>query len=398
MVSTILPAMTRGHQPPCLLAWPFGVLFASLSLLSVAAAVTTPAAGWCKSKHQPRKPAQSGYDGYCKACFRERFPQRFAEKQQNRKQSCRVCGSHAELSGGTCRPCLRRRTCGKCERFDETAELPLCRHCKTLRLLCSECMSPEEQAQGLCTRCDKTHGGMRCAFCGKESSLSWREARCAVLHCATRNFRVCDACDMPVGRQAQMTCPDCWRLQEKPCLICGSLPAQKEKIYRRCCKSCVFPNPSFFFSKNDTPSTRKPRFLRSGGSQNGAKTTPKMEPKSSSGAGGLRESLRERFWRVLEGPRGSPEAPQERPRSAQERPRRPNMTPRRPNMSPRRPQMTPRRVKMSPRRAKVSSGRSREASGSDLERISEAFSSNAMRPRRSQLKPPARARSARARL
>ena len=44
-----------------------------------------------------------------------------------------------------------------------------------------------------------------------------------------------------------------------------------------------------------------------------------MEPKSSSGAGGLRESLRERFWRVLEGPRGSPEAPQERPRSAQER-------------------------------------------------------------------------------
>ena len=42
----------------------------------------------------------------------------------------------------------------------------------------------------------------------------------------------------------------------------------------------------------------------------------------------------------------------------------------------------------------MSSGRSREASGSDLERISEAFSSNALRPRRSQLKPPARARSA----
>ena len=36
--------------------------------------------------------------------------------------------------------------------------------------------------------------------------------------------------------------------------------------------------------------------------------------------------------------------------------------------------------------------------GFDLGRISEAFLSNAMRPRRSQLKPPARARSARARL
>ena len=74
------------------------------------------------------------------------------------------------------------------------------------------------------------------------------------------------------------------------------------------------------------------------------------------------------------------------------------MSPRRPNMSPRRPQMTPRRVKMSPRRAKVSSGRSREASGSDSGTISEACSSNATRPRRSQLKSPARARSARARL
>ena len=63
-------------------------------------------------------------------------------------------------------------------------------------------------------------------------------------------------------------------------------------------------------------------------------------------------------------------------------------------MSPR----SPRRAKASPRRAKGSSGRSRKPPGSDLGRISEAFSSNAMRPRRSQLKSPARARSARARL
>ena len=63
-----------------------------------------------------------------------------------------------------------------------------------------------------------------------------------------------------------------------------------------------------------------------------------MEPKSSSGAGGLRESLRERFWRVLEGPRGSPEAPQERPRSAQERPRRPKMAQHEPQEAPDDPQ------------------------------------------------------------
>ena len=67
------------------------------------------------------------------------------------------------------------------------------------------------------------------------------------------------------------------------------------------------------FSKAATPSTRKPCFLRSGGSQNGAKMATKLLRKSSSGAGGLRESLGERFWEVLEGPKGSPEAPKSAP-------------------------------------------------------------------------------------
>ena len=68
---------------------------------------------------------------------------------------------------------------------------------------------------------------------------------------------------------------------------------------------------------------------------------PKMEPKSSSGAGALRESLRERFWRVLEGPRGSPEAPQERPRSAQERPGAPQEAQNDPQEAPHEPQEAP---------------------------------------------------------
>ena len=118
----------------------------------------------------------------------------------------------------------------------------------------------------------------------------------------------------------------------------------------------VFSNP-LDFSKNATLSTHEDLvFLRSGESQNGANMTPKMEPKSSSGAGGLRESLRERFWRVLEGPRGSPEAPQERPRSAQERPRAPKM----------------RRVKMSPRRGQ---SELREVPGGFRERFGEDFRS-----------------------
>ena len=83
---------------------------------------------------------------------------------------------------------------------------------------------------------------------------------------------------------------------------------------------------------------------------------PQMEPKSSSGAGGLRESLRERFGRLLE----AQEAPQRLPRAPRERqesPRRVKMSPRRPKRTLRTPKMTPRRAKRSPRRAKVSSGR-----------------------------------------
>ena len=84
-----------------------------------------------------------------------------------------------------------------------------------------------------------------------------------------------------------------------------------------------------------------------------------------------------RFLEAQEAPQRLPRAPRER----QETPRRVKMSPRRPNMS--------------HRRAKVSSGR---LPGAFLARISDAFPSNARRPRRSLLKPPARARSARARL
>ena len=63
-------------------------------------------------------------------------------------------------------------------------------------------------------------------------------------------------------------------------------------------------------------------------------------------------------------------------------------------MSSRRAKMSPRKPKMNPRSSKMSSGRSREASGSDFVWISEEFTSNARRPRRSQLKPPGAGRVA----
>ena len=75
---------------------------------------------------------------------------------------------------------------------------------------------------------------------------------------------------------------------------------------------------------------------------------PKMLRKSSFCEGGLREGLRERFWRPQEGPQRLPRAPGE----PQERPRTPKVSPRRPKMSPRRPQTSPRRPKRGPKRVR----------------------------------------------
>ena len=106
----------------------------------------------------------------------------------------------------------------------------------------------------------------------------------------------------------------------------------------------VFLEP-LVFSKNATPSIRKPCFWRSGGSQNGAKMAPKMLQKSSSGAGGLRESLRERFGRLLEAqeapqrlPRGSPERPRRAPGAPQEAQREPQEVQNEPQEGPNDPQ------------------------------------------------------------
>ena len=79
---------------------------------------------------------------------------------------------------------------------------------------------------------------------------------------------------------------------------------------------CLFSKPAFFM-KNATLPHENTDFQGFGGSKNGAKMDPQMTSKSSSCAGGLREGLRERFWR----PQGAPERLPRAPRERQESPR-----------------------------------------------------------------------------
>ena len=56
----------------------------------------SPVAGWCLTKHRPLRAAQSGHGGYCKSCYQERFPKKYAEKQRLRKKSCKYCQEERE--------------------------------------------------------------------------------------------------------------------------------------------------------------------------------------------------------------------------------------------------------------------------------------------------------------
>ena len=100
------------------------------------------------------------------------------------------------------------------------------------------------------------------------------------------------------------------------------------------------------------------------------------------------------FGRFLEGPRGSPEAPESAPGALQEPPEAQNE----PQEVSNDPQEAPNDPQEGEKEPQEGQSELWEASGSVLGRISDAFPSNARRPRRSLLKPPARARSARARL
>ena len=109
---------------------------------------------------------------------------------------------------------------------------------------------------------------------------------------------------------------------------------------------------------------------------------PKMTPKSSSCAGGLRESLRERFWRLLE----AQEAPQRLPRGSPERPRRAPGAPQEGQSEPQEVQNEPQEAPNDPQEGQnePQEGQSelREVPGGFLERFREDFRSTFKQPAR----------------
>ena len=94
----------------------------------------TPAAGWCHTRHRPNKPAQSGYDGYCKACYQDKFPKKYLDKQLQRKKQCAWCAELRDTIGGKfCKPCFSARSCEECSAVNTDNEAVSCVQCCTVR-------------------------------------------------------------------------------------------------------------------------------------------------------------------------------------------------------------------------------------------------------------------------
>ena len=198
-----------------------------------------PRAGWCKTLHRPLKPAQSGYEGYCKTCFRDLFPDKYFAKQQKRNHPCRICGGVGEVLRGLCRPCVRLRTCASCTAVNEEEEPQRCVKCKqSPSLWCRGCTSFVDRAKGLCSGCLSKYGSVLCLICKAAVGPHSVALKCASIDCAVDAFHLCDVCKGSSSREGQDLCRTCWHAHGRLCRVCGESKGQDAIRYRGCCRVC----------------------------------------------------------------------------------------------------------------------------------------------------------------
>jgi hypothetical protein len=179
----------------------------------------TPTAALCHTRHNPLQKAQSGYDGYCKACYRSLFPRAYADKLSARQKQCCYCGESKELLGNSCRPCLRLRTCATCADVCVARRPSLCRYCvgengrtrrKHLVLWCTTCTSADERKLNSCRACLLANIPFQCGYCSTADQGPMHYLECNVADCDSGTL-YCTACAPAFAASAARTCKSCWR-------------------------------------------------------------------------------------------------------------------------------------------------------------------------------------------
>ena len=200
---------------------------------------TAPAAGWCKNRHSPLKPAQSGYEGYCKACYRDAFPKKCAAKQKLRQAACLHCRKTKDIGAqGYCRSCCGSRQCETCNDLNRRRKASICSRCQSLReglgalqprlaLWCLACTSDADRSEQLCRSCLQTSRAAECTECGAQGAEMNARHTCAASDCSA-SVHLCLAC-VPLTRGArQPRCRKCWIADGEPCIHCETGPARHQ--------------------------------------------------------------------------------------------------------------------------------------------------------------------------
>ncbi len=188
----------------------------------------------CRGSCNPKKPAQSNYDNYCRTCFKEKFPRKFAQMTAELYSNpCRLCGEKDLLTGaGICRPCNKARSCSSCKEVNEKKRAPHCKHCAAallgsvtrsnsgrpaqqprLATWCTKCFGPEQIASRLCKGCaGKKESldavGKECVRCKKTTLLADKASICSTVACRAQ-LRLCLPCiRIPYGKNYCSECVD----------------------------------------------------------------------------------------------------------------------------------------------------------------------------------------------
>ena len=249
---------------------------------SVTSTTTTPAAepraGWCKGfskKHKPKLAAQSGYDGYCKACYVKAFPRKAAAKvaaRKDKQHACSVCDTLRELTDGVCKPCRRSFGCREkgCNHINRDTDAAQCRACAESRkaygaadgklaMWCPQHTTAEERMTGLCRECFQAL--CKCYHCGETCDIPRHSRSCVDSDCRER-FPLCSKCTEALAAPGNgVQCKGCWQKDGKLCIFCKSRAGQNAlNLYRSCrtchsryfCKNCNVVSPSYSSTANCT--------------------------------------------------------------------------------------------------------------------------------------------------
>lgn len=254
------------------------------TLFSIAAATkSTPASRPLCCVRMCSGAAQTGFEGYCKKCYKVMSPKKHSQKLAQRSKHCSICSERKELVWALvrktpsrrlpkktsvtnsmvqiCKPCYRAWKCNDCSAVNPQLCAVICGGCSGAR----EKLGAAQRRLALwciyCTVLLLRNGKRICAACvsmlsagsaiSASSRASWILKSRQVFHCAEamcdQKMRFCRRCAAMVASPGPVLCKTCWHAEGNMRVRCRR-PAQNKLNCYRLCRPCL---PQFRCSAKD---------------------------------------------------------------------------------------------------------------------------------------------------